>query len=151
MLIVIAFFALAWFPLQHLTGKSASPEDTPVQNQYGNKQAGKGFTVRIMSSHPLKTLSLNYIDQPLLIIEEPDVELESEHTITGMSIPEAEIEFWVEAALKSAPGENQRAAIHLELIPEDLEKSSTAVTVWGQPGESRIETNALLLFPASSK
>jgi len=151
MLIVIAFFALAWFPLQHLTGKSASPKDTPVQNQYGNKQAGEGFTVRIMSSHPLKALSLKHIDQSLLIIEDPDLELEIEHAITGISIPDEEIEFWVEADLKSAPGENQRPAIHLELIPEDLEKSPTAVSVWGQPGESRIETNALLLFPASSK
>ena len=150
MLIVIAFFALAWFPLQHLTGKSASPEETPVQHQYDTKQAGEEFTVRVISSHPLKNFALDHLGKRLLTIKDPVTEEEIEDTITGMVISEKEVEFWIEADLTSAPGAGDRPAIHLELIPEDLEKSPTAVTVWGQPGESRIETNALLLFPASS-
>ncbi len=149
MLIVIAFFAVAWFPLQHLTGKSASPEETPLQHQDSTKQSGEGFTARMISSHPLKSITLNHLGKRLLTIKDPASE-EIEQPITGMVISGKEVELWIEAELKSPPGSMERAAIHLELIPEDLEKNPTAVTVWGQPGESRVETNAMLLFSASS-
>ncbi|MCH2059830.1 MAG: hypothetical protein MK183_04315 [Verrucomicrobiales bacterium] len=149
MLIVVAFFAVAWFPLQHLTGKSASPEETPLKHQDSAKKSGEGFTVRMISSHPLKSCNLDHLGKRLLTIKDPDSE-EIEEPITGMVISGKEVELWIEAELKSPPGSSERAAVHLELIPEDLEKNPTAVTVWGQPGESRVETNAMLLFPASS-
>ena len=92
MLIVVAFFAVAWFPLQHLTGKSASPEETPLKHQDSAKKSGEGFTVRMISSHPLKSCNLDHLGKRLLTIKDPDSE-EIEEPITGMVIPERKLSY----------------------------------------------------------
>ena len=148
-LIVVAFFAAAWWPLQHLVGQPDAETGASKESELaaGN---GENFTIRIMSSHPLKNLSLVHLGQPLLAVNEPDPESEIEHAIESVEIPPEGIEFWVEAGLASAAGENQRPAIQLEIIPEDLERESRTVTLWGRPGESKIEEPAVFLWPEDS-
>ena len=148
LLIVIAFFALAWFPLQHLTGQSESSEPLQNQQQADPVQAAEGFSIRIISSHPLKNVYLDYLGKRLLTVQDPGNDAEIERAINGTTITEQEIEFWIEAELKSAPKSGERPVIQLEMIREGLENRPTLVNVWGQPGESRIETNAIIFRPA---
>jgi len=103
-----------------------------------------------MSSHPLEKLSLSHLGQLLLTVNAPDTESEIEQAIEGVEIPPEGIEFWVEAGLASATGENQQPAIQLELIPEDLGREPRTVTLWGQTGESKIEKPAVFLWPGGA-
>ncbi|MGI9241147.1 MAG: hypothetical protein ACR2RV_10115 [Verrucomicrobiales bacterium] len=148
-LIVVAFFAVAWWPLQRLTGQAAAGVGASAE---GGEAVGNGenFTIRVMSSHPLETLSLAHLGQPMLIIDDPGAESEFEHSIEGVEIPPEGVEFWVEAGLAGATGEHQRPAIQLELTPEDLERGPRTVTLWGQPDESKIEAPAVFQWPGDS-
>ena len=148
-LIVVAFFAAAWWPLQHLTGQTAAGTATPTEGR-NTVRAGENFSLRVMSSHPLETLSLAYLGQPLLTVDDPEVGSGVEHSIEGLEVPPEGIEIWVEAGLASATRENQRPAIQIELIPEDLEREPRTITLWGQPGESKIEKPAVFLWPADA-
>ena len=153
LLIVIAFFALAWLPLQRLTGKSANTEPPQDQHQAAPGQVEAGFTIRMISSHPLKNVYLDHLGKRLLTIKGikgPGNEAEIERTINGIIITEPEVEFWIEAELKNAPKSGERPVIQLEMIREGLENTPTSVTIWGQSGESRIETNAMIFLPAIS-
>jgi len=150
MLIVVAFFALAWFPLQHLTGKSANADPPQDQHQAAPSQVEAGFTIRMISSHPLKNVYLDHLGKRLLTIKDPGNEAEIERTLNGIIITEQEVEFWIEAELKNVPKSGERPAIQLEMIREGLENTPISVTIWGQSGESRIETNAMIFLPAIS-
>jgi len=144
-LIVVAFFAAAWWPLQHLTGQPVGGAAAlgETGRSVGN---GEDFTIRVLSSHPLGSLSLAYLGESVLTIDDPTEESEIEHVIKGIEIPKEGIEFWVEAGLTSATGEDQRPAIQLELIPENLEREPRTITLWGKPGESKIEEPAVFLW-----
>ena len=148
-LIVAAFFAAAWWPLQHLTGQTAA-EAVPLSESGKPLADAENFTIRVLSSHPLETLSVAHLGQSLLTVGDPDAESEIERAIEGVEIPSEGIEFWVEASLASATGDNQRPAIQLELIPEVLEREPRKVTLWGQPGGTKIEAPAVFLWPDTS-
>ena len=107
----------------------------------------------MISSHPLKNVYLDHLGKRLLTIKgikSPGNEAEIERTINGIIITEPEVEFWIEAELKNAPKSGERPVIQLEMIREGLENTPTSVTIWGQSGESRIETNAMIFLPTIS-
>ena len=142
-LIVVAFFAAAWWPLQHLTGQSATAAGQSSEGKSEDISRAENLTLRATSSHPLETLTLEHLGQPLIKLEKPDAEQEIELAIGTVEIPPEGIEFWVEAALAGTPGEDQRPAIRLEVVPEDLEREPRTVTLWSQPGESNIAAPAV--------
>ena len=105
------------------------------------------FTLRIMNSRRLESLSLAHLGDPLLTIDEPRAELEFEREIRGIKVPAEGIEFWVEGAFMGTPDGNHRPAISFELIPEHREREPLTVTLWGQPSDSKIEAPAVFLWP----
>ena len=151
LLIVIAFFALAWWPLQELTGQPSEPgPESEVASEAeldtGQASGGEAFSLRITSSHPIESLSLAQFGEGLLEVDGAGDDLESEHPIGRLEVPPEGVEFWLEAQLQGELGEHERPAIRLELIPESLERDPKQVTVWGRAGEAKIEMPAVFLW-----
>ena len=75
-LIVVAFFAAAWWPLQHLIGQSATAAGQSSEGKSEDISRAENLTLRATSSHPLETLTLEHLGQPLIKLANTDLELE---------------------------------------------------------------------------
>lgn len=144
-ILVIAFFALAWWPLQRAVGKKA-PEDETASSETASEEA---FTLQITSSHPLASLSVAHLNAPLFSIDAPGDamdELEDGREIENISVPPEGIEFWIEASFSGADDDSQRPVLSLELVPADVERELKPVTLWGDLGDSEIDEPAVFLW-----
>ncbi|WP_411826152.1 hypothetical protein [Luteolibacter sp. AS25] len=148
LLIVVAFFGLAWWPLQKVTGNERKEAGPKSGGALVARPKGESFTLRIMSSTPLESLSISNLDLPIVEVTAADGldGLEFEYDLGEIENPPEGLEFWVEASFLPGNSGERRPAISLELAPEDMELDSKTVTLWGAPGESNIGAPVLFLW-----
>ncbi|MGJ8633711.1 MAG: hypothetical protein ACSHX7_07320 [Luteolibacter sp.] len=152
LLIVVAFFAFAWWPMQKVTGGEREHAESNAGASVRARMGGEGFTIRVMSSAALESLSISNLGVPLVTMDEPEEfdGLDFEYSLGEIESPPEGVEFWVEAVFLPGKGDVQRPAISLELAPDDMERDPKTVTLWGAPGESKIDAPAFFLWPENS-
>lgn len=147
LLLVVAFFVLAWGPLQKAIGDR---EPAPVENASATSSSTDGtYSLHITSSHPLASLSVSHLNSPLLNIEAP-VDLEDDHELVGLKIPPEGVDLWIQASFAGQPNDQQRPVLSIELVPEEVEHELGPVTLWGELGSSEIDAPATILWTSDS-
>lgn len=148
-IVVVTFFVLAWWPLQQVTGsRPAAADRSPAPAPAA--LSAEAFTLHITTSQALKELTFSHLDQELFVLDAPGANLEIERRVDQLEIPSEGIEFWVEAEFSQRPGEDQQAAVSIEVVPDDLARAPQTVTLWGRPGESSIGDLAVFLWQSST-
>ena len=144
-LVVLAFFAIAWWPLRALTERSTFGADATelAGNDSGRAEA---FTIRILSSHPLETLTVEHLGRPLLAIDSPGGHPEVERLIKGVEFPHEGLEFWVDAKFATLTEARHRCAIAIEIVPGDIDREPRLVTLWSEPGKVELAEIAVFLW-----
>lgn len=142
LLIVVAFFCAAWWPLQRVIG--GRDKELPAggdEVDLAVVDAG-GFILRGVSSHPLRSLVVTNAGEVLFTareFEEGIVDpLEFEVVLGGMEVPKEGVEFWVEAVFLKEADDEERAVMTLELAPEDMDRKGKTFTLWGDAGEVEV-------------
>ena len=146
-ILVVAFFVCAWWPLQQAIGVKAPAMETgggtPSTAEDGS------YSLEVTSSHPLASFSVSHLNVPLLSIASPGEAMEGlelGHEIESLSVPPEGIELWVEAKLAGAGIDDQRPVLGLQLVPEDPERELEPFTLWGELGEPAIDAPAVFLW-----
>lgn len=145
--LVVAFFVLAWWPLKQAIGEKAPAMGT-ADTVFESSEEG-GFSLTVTSSHPLASLTVSHLNVPLFSIASPGEaidELEMGHEIEGIEVPPEGIELWIKATFAGTGIDDQRPVLGLELIPEDVEHEIGAVTLWGDLGEPVIDAPAVFVW-----
>lgn len=142
-LLVLAGFALAWWPLhQSATGSSAgavsanaaaeeSRETTAIVE--ADAEPGVDATLKVFSSRPLVSLRVETLGETLIEFSAaPENEGAIEKALPAFAIPEEGVEFWVEAtfapASKTENSNTASSALGVELAPDD--RDARTVTLW---------------------
>ena len=151
-LVVLAFFALAWFPLSRLTGDSkqeAGPLNEgqeALQPDVNEVVESGGVTLRVFSTHDLKQLKVEYLGKTVMSLGEAGQSTELEQKVEGVELVPEGIEFWVDARFSDV-ADSQRAAVGIEAVPDNPEIESIQVTLWGRAGESYVGDLAVFQWP----
>lgn len=158
-LAVIAFFVAAWWPLRALTGsRPAGPGNdssaASAVSEGAPQSVGtlENFTLRITTSRPVEKLVVEHLGKPVLEFDAPLGGSDLERRLEGIALPPEGIEFWLDAAFVPGPVETPepfRVALSVEIIPDDPERETRQISLWGAPGENTIADLAVFQWPES--
>ena len=146
-ILVVAFFAIAWWPLQQAIGGKARVVEA-VETASKTVDAG-GFSLEVTSSHPRAKFSVSHLNTPVFEIASPGDamdELELGRELEGIKVPPEGIELWIEASFAGSEIDDQRPVLGLKLVPDNVEYALHPVTLWGDLGEPTIDAPAAFLW-----
>ena len=139
-LLILAGFALAWWPLKHsATGSGASVASVPntataEMRETSPQPKTSPATFRVFASTPLASLRIESLGQLLFQDTAMQAEGTIERELPALEIPDEGVEFWVEATFVGSPEHHQPIALGIELAPN--EKDSRTVTLWTDESDS---------------
>ncbi|MEM6912331.1 MAG: hypothetical protein AAF555_12220 [Verrucomicrobiota bacterium] len=158
-LLLLALFCLAWWPLQHLTGKrplalaenpvASALEITANSAAPPSSETPPATGLRLKSSHPLAELLIEHLGHPLPVKGPTPPSTDTwEIRLEPLAVPAEGIEFWIEARFAESLDAQETGVVRLELHYADPSREPETLSLWAQPGAASL--GDIAYFPASA-